>query len=92
MSPRTKQKNQKSPRVRNFSARNFAALILWAPGIFGSFHWQKKNPHKFLVLVGGGGFSGRGGGSANVIFLRNLPRHEPQIGQSFCEVFYDEGP
>ena len=37
--------------------------------IFGSFCWKTPMPIKFLVLWGGHGFFGRGGGSADFIFM-----------------------
>ena len=48
-----------------------AAPILWAPGIFCSFCWKTPMPVKFCVLGVGRvlGFSGRGGWSANLIFM-----------------------
>ena len=74
-------KTPESPRLRKsvmsikfppaILGPEMAAPILWAPGIFGSFCWKKTPmPIRFLLLGGGVlGFLGRGGGSANFIFM-----------------------
>ena len=64
--------DQKNPHVRNFSARNSGAPILWAPGIFWFFLLENPRAHKIPRFRGGGGgscFFGRGGGSANFVFM-----------------------
>ena len=52
-----------------------AAPILWAPGFFWFFLLKNPHAHKILRFRGGWGeggvlgFSGKGGGSANFIFM-----------------------
>ena len=46
-----------------------AAPILWAPAIFWFFLLEKPHAHKIPRFRGGRGFFGRGGGSANSIFM-----------------------
>ena len=65
--------NQKKPRVRNFSARNFGAkngTNFMGAWIFWFYLLENPMPIKFLLFLGGGScFFLEGVGSADFIFM-----------------------